>query len=136
MTLADNASIHKTQGSLETLERVTQGRYKFVAAYSHFLSPIERGFANVLREARLYEEEGMRNPEAVLHRAFMKYSVAGTHGHVGTCHGSVSDIVHGLIWSSDVFRLLGSSWSLRRVRTQPREFMCENRSGSGRFGLR
>ena len=110
LTLAHNATIHKTVGALETLERVTRGQYMFVEAWSHFLSPIERGFSNVIREARLHEETGVQNPEAALHQAFMKYSVAGTHGHVGEllfCQMSENPLMN--VSSC-------STWSLLRVR--------------------
>jgi hypothetical protein len=96
VVLADNARIHKTAGTLQVLNRVTNGQYLFNAAYCPFFNPIERGFGNVLNEARLHEQLASRDPVGVLQRAFLKYSATGSHGHVAKAHFDVYQRNHDI----------------------------------------
>jgi transposase len=84
MGLIDNATIHKTLGTLLTLNQVFGGHYMFSPAYSPDMKPIERGFADIKRWLREHEWEASRNPLLFINNAFELYSVNGIRGPIGT----------------------------------------------------
>ena len=92
VAVVDNASIHKEPSTLALLVEVTRGRYAFASAYSNRFKPIERGFANVLCDAKMHEEEALRDPFGVLQRSFVKYSILGPSGPCGPSIRPVSRV--------------------------------------------
>jgi transposase len=87
IVILDNASVHKTSTTLGVLHDVTNGgNYAFTPPYENRLAPIEHGFANMWEEVRKHEHEAMISPMKVVHDAFTKYSIIGSHGHVAKSH--------------------------------------------------
>jgi hypothetical protein len=84
LVVLDNASNNKHADCIKVLDEITDGNYIFNAPYWHYYAPIERGSSNVLREARSREDEAMVSPTIILNESFIKYSVIGSHGYVGT----------------------------------------------------
>jgi hypothetical protein len=81
--LHDGATIHTTQTTIDLLEDITQGRYIKVAAYSHDLSPVERGFANVWKYIHSNYKPSQQTPIDIINEAFSIYSVSGPLGYKG-----------------------------------------------------
>lgn len=81
--LHDGATIHTTQTTIDLLEDLTQGNYIKVAAYSHDLSPVERGFANVWRYIHSNYNPSQQTPIDIINEAFSIYSVSGPLGYKG-----------------------------------------------------
>jgi transposase len=82
IVLADNASVHKTDSTLESFRKVTRDQYIFIPRYCPRLSPIENAFSLVWSEVRRNEMQAAADSIGTVHRAFLKYSVSGTQGHV------------------------------------------------------
>lgn len=81
--LLDNASIHKTMGSLTTLNDITNGRYEFSPPFSPDLKPIEKAFALVKRWLREREEQVIADPIGFINLAFEHFSVNSPDGQRG-----------------------------------------------------
>jgi hypothetical protein len=77
--ILDNASVHKTDESLQALEDVFQGRFRFSVEYCFIDKPIERGYSNIKNFIR----GSIRNGDdiiAKINEAFELYSVNGLRG--------------------------------------------------------
>ena len=91
ITIFDGASIHLTQPILHAINTSTNGRYKKVPAYCHFLSPIEKGFSNVWRLVRQLWAIDPRDAIGTLNQAFTYYSYRGAGGSSARGHFNVYD---------------------------------------------
>ena len=84
--ILDNASIHRTVGSLTAIDDVFHGNFKFAPRYSFDLKPIEKGFSNVKRWLRRHEDMAIRDPIRWIDAAFHRYSVLRRRSKSGTVH--------------------------------------------------
>ena len=84
--IVDNASLHHTIASEDTLEEVFNGRYMFSEPYCHMDKPIEKGFANVKNYLRAHDREALRNPLDWINRAFFTYSIDGEQAFAAFNH--------------------------------------------------
>jgi hypothetical protein len=75
--IIDNSQTHKTLEALESMNKIFRGLYRFVAAYSPHLKPIEQGFGDIKKWLREHEAETLRNPLEMLEYAFEIHSVRG-----------------------------------------------------------
>jgi hypothetical protein len=83
VVLHDGASIHKVQSTIDLLAEITDNRYIKVAKYSHDLSPVERGFANVWNYIHTHYDPSTQSPVEIINEAFAMYSVTGPLGYKG-----------------------------------------------------
>ena len=60
---------------------ITDNRYIKVAKYSHDLSPVERGFANVWNYIHTQYDTSTQSPVEIINEAFAIYSVTGPLGY-------------------------------------------------------
>jgi transposase len=84
--LLDNAKLHKTNSGLRTIERVSDGRYVFVPAYSPDLKPIELAFGLVKRWIRARELQALQDPLGYINQGFERYSIFSDVGNKGIFH--------------------------------------------------
>lgn len=82
--LHDGASVNMSPSTLTLLDVITEGRHNTVAAYSHDLSPVERGFANVWSYIHSHYDPSLYTPIEIINAAFCIYSVSGPLGYKGT----------------------------------------------------
>jgi len=93
--LSDGASVHLTPTTQQLLHQITRGHYVKVAAFSHDLSPVERGFSNVWRYIRSnWDPRNGQTPEQLIDEAFFRYSIAGPMGHVAKGHWNIYNRNH------------------------------------------
>ena len=132
VVVLDNASNNKHGKSIASLEDITQGNYIFNAPYQHYYAPIERGFSNVMCEVRLREDQAMISPRIIIEEAFMKYSVIGSHGHVGKQKYLFNSI---FVLLYKVTFLSWLSYTSKRpffcACSEPQELVEQDRSGRG-----
>ena len=83
VVLYDGATTHTCATTVALLDNITGGKYVQVAAYSHDLSPVERGFANVWGYVRHHWNREKQTATDILNEAFWMFSVQGPWGHHG-----------------------------------------------------
>lgn len=81
--IIDNATIHKITESMEGLEKVTAGRFKYSPQYSPELKPIELGFGSIKRWIREHEADAVSDPISWIDRAFELFSTLGEQSSAG-----------------------------------------------------
>jgi hypothetical protein len=87
VVLHDGASIHMASTTLDLLDRITDGLHYKVSAFSHDLSPVEKGFANVWGYIRSHwNPTAGQSPSRLINEAFHLYSVDGARGYVAEGH--------------------------------------------------
>lgn len=82
--ILDNASNQSTELVHNCLKSVFgPEQYKHLPAYSPFLAPAERGFANIRSFVKEHESGGVTDPIGLIQEAFRTYSVGGerTYNH-------------------------------------------------------
>ena len=84
----DGASVHMHPTTMQLLNQITYGHHiTMQAAYSHDLSPVERGFSVVWQYIRSqWSHTYQGTPEQLINDAFFRYSVAGPMSHVAKGH--------------------------------------------------
>jgi hypothetical protein len=100
-----------TDSTKEVVDRVTHGRWKVVSAYSHDLSPIERGFSMVWLYVRAHHREAQSNPIGVINSAFHNYSVKGPQGYKGRYSCCITILSPIIVYYS--------VWSLAKICKEP-----------------
>jgi len=80
--ILDNASIHTTEAARDAMDLAFNADWTLCSAYSPYLKPIERVFALIKQYIRENEEEALLEPAIWINRAFQRYSIDGSHGHV------------------------------------------------------
>lgn len=80
--LFDNATVNTCEESLQSVNRVFDGRWARNAPYSPRLAPIERGFSLVWNLVRERWEEAQMDPIRVLLECFKYYEVGSPGGSV------------------------------------------------------
>ena len=83
--------IHNDREFSSTLHEVNDGRHHKVPAYCHYLSPVEKGFANVWGHVRQNWNHAERNPVATLNEAVQFYSISGPGSSKATRHFNIYD---------------------------------------------
>jgi hypothetical protein len=83
----DGASIHMTRSTLDLLDNITGGLHLKVSAFSHDLSPVEKGFSNVWGYIRRHWDPlGGKSPSQAINEAFYEYSTIGPCGNAAKGH--------------------------------------------------
>lgn len=90
----DGASIHLVDSTQQLLDEITHGRHIKVAAYSHDLSPVERGFANTWAYIRRHYDPSIHRPIDIINEAFAIYSVTGPLGYKARNHWGLYERNH------------------------------------------
>ena len=96
----DNAPVHTVISTVNLLDEITEGLRKNVPAYSHRLSPVERGFANIWNDIRRNPIAATQPLQAVA-QAFAKYSIGGEYAHRARKHFSVYAARHKAYCEAD-----------------------------------
>lgn len=103
VVLHDGASIHMASTTLDLLDRITDGLHYKVSAFSHDLSPVEKGFANVWGYIRSrWNPTAGQSPSRLINEAFHLYSVDGAMGHVAEGHWNLYKRNHDIFLNSTV----------------------------------
>lgn len=96
LVLHDGATIHLVESTQQLLSEITNGRHLKVAAYSHDLSPVERGFANTWAYIHRYYDPSKHTQLQIIHAAFSAYSVSGPLGYKARNHWNLYDRNHSM----------------------------------------
>jgi hypothetical protein len=84
--MLDNASIHKTDIAIETLEDIFHGRFYYSPKYSPNFKPIELCFKLVKEHIRDNEQEALADPVGFINRTFELFAIGGERaGSVRGC---------------------------------------------------
>jgi len=83
--ILDNAANFHTATVHQSLEETFNGRYRYCAAYSPHLKPVELGISNVKNYTQAHERLDME-PLALLRLAFDTYSIGGDSGDAAYNH--------------------------------------------------
>ena len=86
--IIDNWSGHKTDESLNEIEDVFDGLYRFSVPYCPFDKPVEKGIYLVKTYIRDHEEEAVTNPIQFINNTFQLFQVGGPKSHICLGHWS------------------------------------------------
>lgn len=94
VVLHDGASVHLVESTMILLDEITEGRHVQVAPYSHDLSPVEKGFANIWKYVRGNWNKTNQSATEILNAAFQLYSVGGIFGDSAQGHWNLYNRNH------------------------------------------
>lgn len=75
--IIDNAKIHHTEDSRESLEKLFDGNFYYSPRYSPHVKPIERLFSLVKRALRENEDAAVADPISAINEAFELFEIGG-----------------------------------------------------------